>query len=80
LKQRDLNLKPLTQRKNILLHNTQNFTGPVNLDVEVYDIDHYIVFVNAIDNSFTSSIIVEWTAVDNTIKTAQSEFNVVDSL
>jgi hypothetical protein len=77
-----LNSIPTTSHRKAqpLLHNTQNFTGPVNLDVEVYDVDHYIVFVNALDNSFTSSIIVEWTAVDYTIKTAQSEFNVIDSL
>lgn len=63
-----------------MLYNTQNFTGPVDLDLQMYDAGQYLIYVKALDKSFTSSVIVDSEDVESTIKIALSQFNVIDPL
>jgi hypothetical protein len=46
----------------------------------MYDADQYLIYVKALDKSFTSSVIVNSADVELTLKTALSEFNVVDDV
>jgi len=60
-----------------LLYNTNNFTGPVDVDIEVNDTETYYIFIKALDKSFSRSMLVEWHEVAFVTEKLMAEFNVV---